>query len=406
MKKTKAIKYLIFTLVLGLIVSSSVSAATYETVSIGTNYEGKWIWDIDIDSSNTATISYNQFKSMGYTSFLYTKPNYNTLIGTNLTGTKVLESTVVHLAGHANSTRMTFKYNNSSDYETGVYYDYNYIISGVHYAGIRSFNMSKVKLLIFQGCNTAAESDNITKRANQYGATTTIGWYDKITTESNEKWIKNFTVKLSQGASVSSAVSYANSQSYSDPNVKKVNIYGNGNLKLVGVGGIPVPSTLSRSDDNNTLKEYVVNLPIKDNNTDKVIADYIIENINPNFDESNYLITKINDNLYDFLYLIDGTIRTDMGYTIELQNNVITKIYDNMKNIDNVEVQANKNQIKSNQKDIDNVIQKYSNDSFDIEDIEEFDYYDSSSQKINHVYRVTVKDIKNNTLGVYDEVIS
>lgn len=406
MKKIKAIKYLIFTLILGLIVSPSVSAATYETVSIGTNYKGKWIWDTGIDSSGAATISYNQFNSMGYTSFLYTKPNYNTLIGTNLTGTKVLESTVVHLAGHASSTSMTFKYNNSSDYETGVYYDYNYIISGVHYAGIRSFNMSKVKLLIFQGCNTATESDNIAKRANQYGATTTLGWYDEISTESNEKWIKNFTIKLSQGATVSSAVSYANSQSYSDPNVKKVNIYGNGNLTLVGAGGIPVPSALSRSDVSNTTKEYVVNLSIDDDNTNKVIEDYIIENINPNFNKSNFLITKINDNLYDFLYLIDGTIRTDMGYTIELQNNYVKKIYDNMKNIDNVEVQANKNQIKSNQNDVKNVIQKYSSDSFDIEAIEEFDYYDSSSQKINHIYRITVKDIKNNTLGVYDEIIS
>lgn len=404
-------KKILFALLLFLATINTVSAATYETVSIGTNYKGKWIWDTGIDSSGAATNSYNKFNTMtSYTSFLYTKPNATLLKGTNITGTKVLETPIIHLAGHGNSNGMYFKYYNSADYETGVLNGYNSTSDGVVYAGIKSYDMSKVRLLIFQGCNTATNSTNIAKSANQLGAKTTLGWYDTISTQSNEEWINYFTSKLIQpNTTVSAALSYANSKSYSDSNVKKVNLYGNGNLTLVSTGGLPTPYSINLtnnyiSDYNDN--EYVVNLHASTDEVLNVASEYIKTKIDNEFDLDDFVVNKISESLYDLSYLIDGYIRTNMGYTIELEGNKISKIYNNMENVDSMKIETFKsNAPTSYANKVKKTVDEY-NETYVIDKTEEFDYYDVNTNTVNHIIRITVRDIKTDTLGVYDEIIS
>ena len=151
MKKSQLIIMGVISVFSLLLATTDVNAASYKSISIGTNYKGKWIWDTGIDSSGAATISANNFKKFGYSGDLNVKPNASFLKSKFLDNSSyVLEAPIIHLAGHGNQSGMFFKYYNSDDYETGVLNGVNQTIDGVVYAGIQSYNMNNVRMFIFK----------------------------------------------------------------------------------------------------------------------------------------------------------------------------------------------------------------------------------------------------------------
>ena len=51
MKKSQLIIMGVISVFSLLLATTDVNAASYKSISIGTNYKGKWIWDTGIDSS-------------------------------------------------------------------------------------------------------------------------------------------------------------------------------------------------------------------------------------------------------------------------------------------------------------------------------------------------------------------
>lgn len=387
--------------------SNNVFAVSYESISVGTNYKGKWIWDTGIDSSGAATISANNFKKFGYSGYLNTTPNAQFFQGKTITSENyILETPIIHLAGHGKPSGMNFKYYNSKDYETSVVIGNTRVVDGVTLVGLSNYDLTKVRLFIFQGCNTASGSNNIAETANRLGAKVTLGWYDVITTASNEQWISRFSSKLGEAnATVSEAVSYANSFTYADSNVKKVNVYGNSNLRLSAGGGLPLPFSSNEffSDDDRKIY-YPHNIIFSDDSGLSELSDYIENNINPDYQIDDYRLIKISDSLYDLSYVINDNIRTDMGYVIEIVDGYVSKIYDNMKSVDALAISSLANLYHANSFDYESSHENISDD-FIVDNVEEFDFYDSEEKKVKRIARITVRNVKNDTMSAYDKVL-
>lgn len=199
--------------------------------TFGTSY-----WDSNlINTGPIAEYAAKKYKSMGLSATSYVKPTYSILSGKTSYGNIRMRGDILFFSGHANNKLMSFNYHQKGgDYATGVYRTSSSYkkTSKYKYVGLPSSNISKVKLMVFGGCNTASTNTNIAQYAVDQGATTSIGWTDFLNVNSFKNWSKRFNNKLAEGSTVLEAAQYANSFSYMSNSVKKYKIYGNKNLRL------------------------------------------------------------------------------------------------------------------------------------------------------------------------------
>ena len=141
-------------------------------------------------------------------------------------------------------------------------------------------------------------------------------------------------------------------------------------------------SNANTSSDN---REYVVNKKISDNEKiEDVFQELITSKIDKNFKIDDYIIQTATSNyeddsteIYD-LYFKIGEVRTNIGYTIFVENNKVTSIYNNLGNY-NTESLKNKKDIinkkaakltdKEKEKIKEKVLSNYDNRTIDRDEI-------------------------------------
>ena len=200
-------------------------AAGTMAFSVGTDYGGLF----GIDTSSDATNARDLYTIAGYNSYASTAPTVSIMKGNFNNGTKRMKSDILFFSGHGNYNNVSFNYKGKDgNYATGVWYTTDCTTTdGYNMVGL-SGNMSSVKLVTFAACLTASNNDNnITAKAVSYGADTAVGWSSEINAGSHSNWLARYNDKLATGSTVLQAVTYANSFTYLDSDVKDARIYGN-----------------------------------------------------------------------------------------------------------------------------------------------------------------------------------
>lgn len=297
-----------------------------------------------VNTQGIAEYVSGRVSNMGYQLFNTYKPTRNILDGQPISGQYFIQSDIVYLAGHANSGEMTF-YNCGGEKVGFTKMDFSRDLgSEGYFIGIGTRNLSNVKFAMLEGCETAKGSHNISSQFVAYGAKSSIGWSTEINTFSAKSWLTRFWDKINSGGTISEANDYANADWYAASSIKNTVIYGNRNVRL---NPISYSQSLEKSGSVAMKNEYIVNSKIgKD--VDSTIENIIKEKINSKFtldDYSNISISESNGKrIYDFGLEING-IKVEIGYTVFIENDVITRIYDNTKG-------QNIDAIKSNIKEI------------------------------------------------------
>jgi len=451
MKKFKKILYSVLIGVFSIGYITPIFAASGYGFSVGADLS-----DPNGEDTRTfATYVQGQMSSMGYSAIARTGPTYSNIF-MEIPGVSPtrwwLESDVIYLAGHGAYNNVSF----TTSGRTGPEYNimitntntYNYS-SPYGTIGIGVFNASKIKLIMFQGCNTASNNSSITHYANNVGARTAIGWKLVIYRNSIADWQNRFWPYLASGHTIQQAVNYANSFNYSNNNVKELHVAGSTSATVNSLGG----SSVVRSIDDN--REYLINKNIDNHTEQNIISEIeniIKTNINSTFDIDNYIIEKSNpstdegtETIYDIILKING-VETNLAYTVFFNSHLskITKVYDNKNglNVDKLmsskrtnisktlsvekEKEINdvkksileKNNVEKVKSSIDKVeLEKfytlkkyYSPDMFEpiiykYSIIGEHKYYDAEKDKLYYVIDVESKEEETGSIFVYSEYI-
>lgn len=316
----------------------NVYAASGYGFSVGTRFSA-----VDGDSSvEEAQSAHYYHQQMGFTSTLLSTPTFSTLRAkTSDSSRYLLESDLLFFLGHANSTTIYWDYmGKGGDYAIAIKNDNsNYCDRYWTYVGLGNYNMSKVTLGVFMGCSTAANStSNLPKYANSKGATVTIGWTVDIPQADTYLWTSRFYSRLNDRYTVSSAINYANSFTYSNSKIKNTKVYGNS-------GTVINPAIIAReyiANDKENILSYDINKNLNISNlsqSDKMnsIGNIIKKTINDDFNINDFIVeTAQNDNgiIYDYYYTVNG-IKTNVGYTVFVNSDEtkIETIVDNMNDI-------------------------------------------------------------------------
>lgn len=391
----------------------NVSAATKYAFSVGTYYGSN-----NVDSTQHAQFVGAKLKSMGYNSYTVTIPKTDTFNAYIPFGFRFrMESDMLYFAGHANSEVMAWNYmGKGGEYAQGIgmaegdFCD----LQNFSFTGIGKFNLSKVDLAVFAGCETAKGTDNITKYANTFGAKASIGWKELIANMDVYYWTQRFYNHLADGYTVQQSITYANSFSdYLDSSIKGTQYYGSVNQTLNDVQNEMY--NVNDKIDMNLGKNYNYSLN-KAKDMDKQINEKL-SLINSKFNYNDFIVEKTSNNdntIYDYRYTING-IKTNVGYTVIEENGNIN-IIDNISQFDLDLSKSNKKELLNNldkkinskavvekalQKDTENL----SNESREI--YKEYKFYDVKEDKLYYVVEVKVTEHIFNTssIMVYREEI-
>lgn len=400
MKLKKNILTSIILLAVFMLSPVGVLAAGNQALLVGRNYGSNNI-DTTIDVTNARN-------GLGVLAFNYqanTNPTISWMKGSN-GSTKRMESDILYFSGHGNSSLMHFY---DSNHTSG--YDF-YITTGSNSStnvGLSSYNMSNVKLAVFAGCQTASGTSNITKSAQTKGAKKSIGWIPSIGASSHTAWLKNFWSKAGTEFLLSSAVSYADSFTYSDSGVKSHNQYGNWNqpLKTASLNNETM-SNIIIDNRNNSVSIDVTNY--NESQIVELIGTWIKENLDDKFDIANYAVEKTvqqDRTIFDLKLIINNEITTKLGYTIFVSDEKITNIFDNMNNKNGNEVSnqvnsilKNKISIQSSRRVIDLANRDIDYDSFEIITQDSYKYFDDNNNKVYQVVRTELKNKNDGTFYV------
>lgn len=403
-------------LTLALFINATcVNAASGYSFSVGTKFSST----SGDDSTDEATIANSKLSGMGYTTKLLTIPTFSTLTSSINSSRDWLESDVLYFLGHANTTTIYWDYMGyGGDYAMAIKN-----ISGGYcddywtYTGLGLYDMSYVDLGVFMGCSTASNSSsNLPKYAYNQGAKVTLGWTVDIPQADTYNWTNRFFTRLSNGYSVSNAVSYANSFTYSSTAIKNVKTYGSTGTTINSVS-LPAFEVADTIVDSYTFNEKITPTEVSEDKKIETVESLIKNNINSNFNLDDYVVEMAtNDyvNIYDYYYTING-IKTNAGYTVftDLNNNKIINIVDNMNNIDTLSLsRVNNNAITAKETLItenrlndmrDKAVEitgeiKYNTPNKTI--IDEYKYYDVFENKLYYYIVVEVVDPIPNTKAI------
>lgn len=330
MKKNSKILSVLLAIVLvsiTIISATVVHAAGTMAFSVGTDYGGLF----GVDTSSDATNARDLYAIAGYSAYSSTAPTVSIMRGNFTNGIKRMKSDVLLFSGHGNYNNVSYNYKGKGgNYATGVWYTTNCTTTDNYQMVGLSGNMSTVKLVTFAACLTASNNDsNITANAVNYGADTAVGWSSEINDGSHSNWLARYNDKLATGSTVLQAVTYANSFTYLDSDVKDARIYGNRSLK------IKMSAKSSHFNEEVKLRNIIINTPsiekVNNNVTKETIVNAARSNI-LNFDPSDYTVNIYNicENCYtaDLVLTVNG-IRTNSGYTMIIIDDKIIDIVDN-----------------------------------------------------------------------------
>lgn len=332
MKKLFKKSSLIFTLLLTVVFFTNNVYAWYvpsnnkTALAVGATYSD------GVSSVNNANDAYSTYNAMGLTSKKITSPTASNLTGSHSNGTPYLQSGIVYLNGHANSSLMEFP--------NSIYIKKNSTISGSN-IGIGYYDNTKTALIEFAGCQTANGDNNITKYGNDQGANITIGWTTDLSVGSFVNWNTRFNDKIqTKTTSVNSAAQSASNHIYLSNTVKNYKVYGAGGYNpWYWITG----STTASATNHNTLEsnEFVIetekgiNYFDMENHEefDKIISKFITENISADFNLSNYKLEISGNDVkyYDYVLYV-GSVRTNLGYTVSINKENEIHLFDNMQN--------------------------------------------------------------------------
>lgn len=341
--KSKILSLIVLSIIVLLILS--INLPTYATTTNYARAFGSYIVENEpgalqnpIDTRPSVQHAQSVYSSMGYNSSYVIDPSVITM-RSNFASQPV----ILLIRGHAGPDGFGFKnsYLGISDINNSSYLSYNNLPSG-------SFN--NMKLLILMGCSTASQSasNNIwrTSYLKVNRGCTVIGWKDKIFTSSANPWCQNFNTALSQGYTVSQAMSYADSQNYINNSVKD----------RLAMGGLSQTLNLSSTNElssvlKTNLKEatlidennfYSPSETIKyDENNLKNISELISKIYNEKDVENNYKITISNSTNIDDsgntedIYIVDYILQVDgfdttKGYSVRIEDGEVKYIANNM----------------------------------------------------------------------------
>lgn len=181
--------------------------------SVATQYDGL---NTIQDMNNAA----NAYAAAGYHSYGVTDPTPQALW-------ENLYADVQFFSSHGNVNHVQFS-------ETGIVVGNsgNYVVDGVtkYFIGTNAVHWDADTILVtYSSCNSAGANNNndtnsITCKTAERGATVTVGFREKINAGSSENWNARYNQKLSEGYGVNDSVNYANSFTYLFPSVKNVQI--------------------------------------------------------------------------------------------------------------------------------------------------------------------------------------
>ena len=334
-KKTAGIILSLLLISLTIIPCTVAYAQGGMAFSVGTDYGGLF----GVDTSSDATNARDLYAIAGYSSYSSTQPTVSIMRGNFTNGIKRMKSDILFFSGHGNYNNVSFNYNgNGGNYATGVWYTTDCTTTdGYQMVGL-SGNMGSVKLATFAACLTASNNDNnITAKAVYYGADTAVGWSSEVNAGSHSNWLARYNDKLATGSTVLQAVTYANSFTYLDSDVKDARIYGNRNLKIKQIA----TSSLVADEQINTIdvSEPILNIEKSGINKDLVFNAARV-NI-PNFNSSDYSVRihELCDDCYtvDFVFTV-GNVQTNSSYTMTIIDNKIMSIVDNTIDFDKKEL--------------------------------------------------------------------
>lgn len=404
MKKKKILIFSMLVLFTFVLFTPNVLAASKYYLSVGTDYGS--IGGNSVPEANWVggTLTLNQY--IGSTVTAPTYSNFNS----QYSGRYTLESDALYFLGHAATDHIVWNYlakngnyavgikNTASDSNMGIY----------KMTGIGRYNMSKVKLAIFQGCSTASDpNSNLPKYANSRGANVAIGWASDIQRSDSLPWIKRFFSNGTFPNNVTNMVNYANSFGYVTSDIKNTRVYGNGGSSVFPSSVNAITKSASVDNRRHSINElYNVNLYSIQEVKSKIV-ELIKNNINNNVNENDFIIEMAENNggkIYDLYFTING-IKTNLVYTAFTNESgtVITDIYDNMNNYEiytlkNERTQSIKQKLaNTNNKNLNeistNALKKVQEDNknTEVNIITVFNYYNVEDEKLYQITQVKVE---------------
>lgn len=391
MKIKSKILYAIILMVISVVMPyNKIAAAGNQCLLVGNDYGSGEIntsVDVTIASGNLATIA-------NKTLLTSTKPTINWMLKSN-GNVPYMQSDILFFSGHGNSNGMYFYYGNDSSRDFSISTGTN----NSNKVGIGSYNMNNVDLVVYAGCQTASRSSNITKATNDAGAKAALGWTTSVGASSHTQWLSTFWQEMVKGKYIGVAMMTADSKTYSDSRVKNGHLDGNSYLTIVTKPFSLSTNVQQISAFNDRLSKSAVDIDVSNKNDEEILKEvskWIQSKYDSSFDLSEYEVKKVvkdERDIIDIKLLIDGDIKTNLGYTIFVSQGKITHIFNNMKEIDIVSSNA-----KTNSSYL--TLGKILNDANDRLDLVNFDilsqdsykYYDSDDKKI---YFVVATELEN-----------
>lgn len=329
-RKSKLFFITCFTLTFCLIFTTFVHAANFAT-AIGSTVN-------NINTTNHINDAADAYDSCGYTGTRrLLDPSYLTLLSN-------LAAEVQFFATHGNVDNVTF---NKSGIRVGTEATYGEL----EYIGTNNISTwaNNTILVTYAGCYTAGDTNldtnSITYVTAVKGAEATLGFKDEIFPSSLENWADRYNTKLANGYGVLDAADYASSFIYVYDSVKDYHVvhHGDANVKIgnyhTSTASLNTANSLEELSRNITLSKGEKNLVATDNN---IVS--LLKSKDNSFNENNYEIvrrtggsTNVNTGNTAEIEYIDvklkiGDFITNAGYTIKVDNEKITKVFDN--NID------------------------------------------------------------------------
>lgn len=359
-KITKKILFGVFLFLILFGFITQVSAATGYVFTVGTKYDDSG--SPNSDSRATAIYAGNYFEGMGYTK--RTLPlnsgnyfTYSDFMGT-ISGSRYwFQADITYYVGHASYSNVSWKYNTNP----GIMFAYSSgTATGYTVVPVTSYSMSQTRLAVFMGCLTGSQSSNISSVTYSRGAKSTVGWTTDVPAPETTTWTGRFLGKLVVNNTVQQAVTYANSFTYTYPLIKNAKAWG-GSTTVPIVSSLKTALSLGLTSDNITIaendnREHIINATIddklsKESNIEILLGNIIKSKVSSNFNQDDFIVKTSQEQfvnskntevtkIYDF-YLKIGGIRTNIGYTVFVEGNTVTSIYDNMKNYDVTTLKAN-----------------------------------------------------------------
>ena len=329
-------KIYIFIIAAILVIGNTCSAfAANYAVCIGRNFDDATGDKPNLDTRIPTNVANRHFTNAGYDVTSYTTPTYNTLKGKNDDGTLRMSSSILYFNGEGDGSSVKWWHGVDHDDECGVIA--NSGITSTNYYTLTKNNYNTNDLILFMACN----SSNMAKYAKETGgAKATVGFLYNVLTNDMSIWSQRLTLALSRGETLRDAVAYAdNDERYSEnttvinhyvggPDVVITNASRNSNTYRLYDFEIADSDELPTDDEiNYGYVKYEVNsnivYPINDDY--ELISEYIVNNINPQFDFDRFVVEKQDENTIRFHLMIDG-FRADAGYILHFENGMLEYI--------------------------------------------------------------------------------